>query len=513
MRTPRTRRRALAGVLAAGLLIAACGSDDDDDGGDATDAPAETEAAEEDAPADTEAMDEEEAPADTEAMDEEEPADTEAMDEDDGEDAGGGEELALEGEVEVATGTTLNLDECPDDWDPFQGVDGDEIRIGMSLPQSGQLAAFGQIGEGIDAYFQYVNETNPIGDQELVIVLKDDAYEAGRTVANVEEMLDVDDIFAFVHTIGTPNNLAIRPVTDEACVPQLFNSTGFPLWGDPANWPWTIGNILNYETETQFWCQNIVDELGEGATVAALIMNNDFGKTYEGALNDCEANGQIELVEVQLHDPAAPDVSNEMTTLASSGADVFVAGTTAAFCPQTVASVASSDWRPQFYMSYTCNNLASFFAPVQELAGQLADEGAGVRMTNGNITCGDPTFEDSDYVQLARSVLEEYGGVTCEDGSYSTGILYGLMVEDVIRSAAALPGGLNRVNLMAAMWNWSFENPGLLGGVQATDGTNDAYLSEAAQVQQVAVVDGALTFEPLSDLIDLEGQTGSYQGG
>ncbi|WP_040491519.1 ABC transporter substrate-binding protein [Ilumatobacter nonamiensis] len=511
MRTPRTKKRAIAGILAAGLLIAACGSDDDGgDEGDTTEAPAGSDAAEEEATEETEAADEE-ATDDTEAMEEESTEGTEAGDEEEA--AGSGEELALEGEVEIAAGTTLNLDECPDDWNPQQGVDGDEIRIGQSLPQSGQLAAFGAIGEGMSAYFDYVNDNDPIEDKDLVLVTKDDAYEAGRTVANVEEMIDTDDIFGFAHIIGTPNNLAARDITAEACVPQLFNSTGFPLWGDPANFPWTIGNILNYETETQFWCQNIVDELGEGASVSALIMNNDFGTTYQGALEQCEADGQITLSEVQLHDPAAPDVSNEMTTIIASDADVFVAGTTAAFCPQTVGSVAASEWRPLYYMSYTCNNLASFFSPVQDQAALLADDGAGVRLTNGNITCGDPTFEDSEFVQLARSVLDEYGdGVTCEDGSYSTGVLYGLMVEEVVRNASEMPGGLNRVNLMSAVWNMNFENPGLLGGVQGTDGVNDAYISEAAEVQEVVVEDGTLTFNSLSDIIDLEGETGSYEG-
>jgi len=477
--------------MAAGLLIAACGDDD----GDSDDATADTEAADEaaDEEADTEAATE-----DTEAADEEMTEDTEAAADEEATEgteadaAGSGEELPLEGEVEVAAGTVLNLDECPDDWSATEGVSDDEIRLGMSLPLSGQLAAFGAIGEGMSAYFEYLNENDPIDGKNVELITRDDAYEAGRTVANVEEMLDVEDVLAFVHTIGTPNNLAIRDITDEACVPQLFNSSGFPLWGDPVNYPWTIGNILNYETETQFWCQNIVEELGEGATVSALIMNNDFGQTYQGALEQCEADGQIELAEVQLHDPAAPDVSNEMTTIIASDADVFVAGTTAAFCPQAVGSLAPSDWRPVFYMSYTCNNLASFFAPVQDQAGQLAEEGSGVRMMNGNITCGDPAFEDSDYVQLTRQVLDEYGGVTCEDGSYSTGVLYGLMVEDVLRSAAEMPGGINRVNLMSAVWNMDFENPGLLGGKNAAD--------------------GALTFNPLGDIIDLEGESGSYEG-
>ncbi len=295
-------------------------------------------------------------------------------------------------------------------------------------------------------------------------------------------------------------------------MPQLFNSTGFPLWGDPANWPWTIGNILNYATETSIWCADIVDNVGEGATVAALIMNNDFGKTYQSSLEKCADDGLITIAGLELHDPAAPDVSNEMTTLSATGADVFIAGTTAAFCPQTVASVAASDWRPRYYMSYTCNNLSSFFTPVQDLAGQLADEGSGVLMTNSNKVCGDPTFDGDPAIEEVKTILADYADVTCADGSFSTGVLYGQYVEAVLRQTAALPGGLNRVNLMAAMWNFDYANDLLLGGQLRTDGVNDAYLTEAAQVQQVAVVDGALTFVPQGDVSDFEGEGGSYQG-
>ena len=493
-----------------GLVIAACG--DDDDGGDSTEAPAETEAAaeEEEAPAETEAA-EEEAPAETEAMEEEEPADTEAMAEE--EEGASGEALALEGDVEIAAGTVLNLGECPDDWDPYQGVDGDEIRLGQSLPQSGQLAAFGAIGEGMQMWFDYINDTDPIDGRDLVLVMKDDGYEAGRAVANVEEMLDTEDIFSFVHLIGTPINFAARPITDEACVGQLFNSTGFPWWGDPANYPWTVGNILNYVTETNIWCDAIVEENGEGATVAALIMNNDFGKTYQQTLQQCASDGKIEIVEEQLHDPAAPDVTNEMTTIIGSNADVFIAGTTAAFCPQTVGAVAGSEWRPTYYMSYTCNNLASFFTPVQDLAGQLADEGSGVRMTNSNKVCGDPVYADDPAVQEIEQVLDEYGGVTCADGSYSTGVYYGQMVTQLLKDTVDNYGELNRVNLMAALWNSTQTNDMLLGGQLQLDGVNDAYWTEAAQIQEVVVADGALSFNPVSDVVDQEGQGGSFEGG
>ena len=117
--------------------------------------------------------------------------------------------------------------------------------------------------------------------------------------------------------------------------------------------------------------------------------------------------------------PAAPDVTNEMTTLASSGAQVFVAGTTGAFCPQSVGVMAATPWRPRFYMSYTCNNLPAFFTPVKDAAVLLQSEGAGVRMANYSRVCGDPQFDDDPAILLTKQVLDEYSNVTCADGSYS----------------------------------------------------------------------------------------------
>ena len=100
--------------------------------------------------------------------------------------------------------------------------------------------------------------------------------------------------------------------------------------------------------------------------------------------------------------------------------------------------------------------------------------------------------------------------MTCADGSYSTGILYGEFLVDVLRDAAALEGGLNRVNLMAVVWNADTTNDTLLGGTLKLDGVNDAYWTESAQLQRVAIVDGAIAFVPTGDLVDFEGQGGSF---
>ena len=115
----------------------------------------------------------------------------------------------------------------------------------------------------------------------------------------------------------------------------------------------------------------------------------------------------------------------------------------------------------------------------------------------------------------AREALEA-ANLNPDEGAFYTGVIFAHTVENVLRQASEMEGGLNRINLMRAVWNADFTNPlGLEGGTYQTDGTNDAYLVEAAQfVRYVPPADGEELgrYEPVGDLIDIEGQTGSVGG-
>lgn len=455
--------RIFAMLLALSLVAAACGDDDD------------TDAATDDTTEDT--------------------AD------DGGEDDGGeddGDTGAMEGEIELAEGTVINTDDCPSDWDPEAGLTDDTIKLAQSLPESGAVAALGGLDDGMRAWF---DQMEPIDGRTVELVSADDAYDPARALANVEDFLESDEPFALTYLVGTANVLAVRDLTDEECMPMLFNSTGFPAWGDPANYPWTIGGLLSYNTEANLWCTYIENEIGPDATVAALYMDNDFGLAYEETVNDCDIN----LVESVRHDPAAPDVTDEITTLASSNADVVLLGTTGAPCPQSMAAIAQSSWDPTVIMSNTCQGIATYFAPVDPA-------GDGVIVAATAKEAGE--LEDEDVI-AAREALEA-AGLNPDEGSFYTGVIFGHTVENVLRQAAEMEGGLNRINLMRAVWNADFSNPlGLEGGTYQTDGTNDSYLVEAVKFQRyVAPAAGEELgrYEDVGELQNIEGETGTFEG-
>lgn len=417
----------------------------------------------------------------------------------DGGDGAEGGEFSMDEDVEVAEGTVLPLPDCPGDWDPEAGLSDDTITVGMSLPESGPVAALGGLDDGMQAWF---DQMEPIDGRTITVESQDDAYDPARTLSNIEDSLETAEPFAYTYVVGTPHNLAVRDLLDEECLPQLFNSTGFPGWGDPENYPWTIGGLLGYNTEAILWCNYIEEEIGSDATVAALYMDNDFGLAYEQTVQACADQGQIDLVETVSHDPAAPDVTDEITTLASSDADVVLLGTTGAACSQSMAAIASSSWQPETFLSYTCQGIPTYFAPVDPA-------GEGVIVATSAKEAGE--LED-EAVAEARQVLED-AGLNPDEGSFYTGVIFGHTVEKIFRQAAELEGGLNRVNLMRAVWNADIVNPlGLDGSTYASDGVNDAYLVEAAQfARYVPPAEGEELgrYEPIGDLLNLEGESGS----
>ena len=83
-------------------------------------------------------------------------------------------------------------------------------------------------------------------------------------------------LFVF-NPLGTPSNSAIQKYMNAKKVPQLFVATGATKWGDPKDFPWTMGWQPSYQSEGAHLRQ--VHPEGEpDGKIAVLYQNDDFGK-------------------------------------------------------------------------------------------------------------------------------------------------------------------------------------------------------------------------------------------
>jgi branched-chain amino acid transport system substrate-binding protein len=203
-------------------------------------------------------------------------------------------------------------------------------------------------------------------------------------------------------------------------------------------------------------------------------MDNDFGDDYARGIEACEERGVIKIEAAQRHAPTAPSITNQLTTMASSDADIALLATTSAFCPQALSGVDASSWAPTVYLSTTCARVNATFAPI-------APVGAGTLVALDRKDSADPQYADDPAVQEAASQLEKAGAAT--NGRPMDGLLMGKYLEYVLRSASEMEGGLTRTNVLKMMWKSDFTDDLSVEGITfKTDGESDPLIYDSARI-------------------------------
>ena len=124
-------------------------------------------------------------------------------------------------------------------YDP--GVTDSEIKLGHTNPYSGPLSAYGVIGKGIQAYWAMVNDQGGVNGRKVNFITYDDGFSPPKTVEMVRKLVEDDQVFAIYQLLGTPTNTVVQKYLNQKKVPQLFVATGASKWGNPKDFPWTMG--------------------------------------------------------------------------------------------------------------------------------------------------------------------------------------------------------------------------------------------------------------------------------
>ncbi len=300
--------------------------------------------------------------------------------------------------------------DCPAGQDTV-GVSGDTITIGTSLPQSGQYAPFIAILKGEKSYFEYLNAQGgvevPKGSgkkYKIELVDKDDAYDAARTVTNVNSLINDTKVFSLFNVVGTKNNLGVRDTVNSDCVPDLLIASGAVQWGN-MDFPWMLGSeLVPYPLEMRVF----VDYLKKNkpnATIAVLKASDDFGQSYAETLQELVKGTNLKIVQEQGYDPESSDVKAQVTSLAATKADAFVVGAALLACPSALNAMGDAGWKPIVYLSGTCVSKLLLGA-----AGKNAD---GLLTVTPLLDPADPANDEQPRDEAVHRAGEEVLGRRC----------------------------------------------------------------------------------------------------
>ena len=415
-------------------------------------------------------------------------------------DYGVGEDDILRGPA----GFEIDMSECPADWTDTHGITDSEIRIGHTTAQSGNLAAYGNIAFGWSNYMDWVNDNDGgVAGRDLALIVKDDGYVAAQTIEFVDELIESENVFS-ITTLGSPNTLAVYDKINAECIPHPFAQTGHPAWGDPVVHPWTTGLQMSYSTEAILWGSWIKNNLADDlpVSVAGLIMDNDFGLAYEKGFEAyAEDNPDVvsEWVPVR-HDPAAPTLTNEVTTIAAASPDVFISMTAGNPCLLAIQEVEAAGLLDTLLAAFTpsvCKGIAAYMAPAGDAADGWWIVGGGAKDTT------DPNYIDEPFIDFINTNLAD-GDLDPSISLYGTGYLYGYPYVEALRVAADLPDGLTRTNFILAVRSLSIVHPLLLDGISfGANGTEDAYFIEGSDFSLFDA--DAQSWTIVGDIVDVNG--------
>ena len=244
------------------------------------------------------------------------------------------------------------------------GASDAEIKIGQTMPYSGPASAYGTIGRAESAYFQMINDQGGVNGRKIALLSLDDAYTPPKTVEQIRRLVEDDGVLFIFQSLGTAANTAIQKYLNARKVPQLFVATGATKWGDPQNFPWTMGWQPNYQSEGRIYAKYVLQHK-PNAKIGVLYQNDDYGKDYLKGLKEGLGSKASLIVKEVSYEASDPTVDSQIITLQASGADTFFIFAIPKFAAQAIRKSYDIGWRPLTFV----NNVSSSIASVLEPAG------------------------------------------------------------------------------------------------------------------------------------------------
>ena len=357
------------------------------------------------------------------------------------------------------------------------GASDTEIKIGNTNPYSGPASAYGLIGKTIEAYFKKVNAEGGINGRKINFITYDDGYSPPKTVEQARKLVESDEVLLLFQTLGTPSNTAIHKYMNSKKVPQLFVATGATKWGDPKNFPWTMGWQPNYQSEGRIYAEYLIKNHPNGK-IGILYQNDDYGKDYVKGLKDgLGAKAKTMIVSELPYETTDPTVDSQIINLKASGADVFFNVTTPKFAAQAIKKAHEIGWNPVHLLNNVSNSVGSVLKP------------AGLEASKGVLSTGylkDPTDPTWDNDPGKKEWLAFMGKYFPDGDKTSSFTVYGYTVAQTLAQVLKQCGDdLTRESVMKHAANLkNLELPMLLPGIKINTSATDFFPIKQMQMQK-----------------------------
>ncbi len=377
----------------------------------------------------------------------------------------------------AATGIPAAAAEVP-------GITDTEILLGADVPLTGAMAAvYATIPQATEAYFKYINDTQGgVCGRKIVYKVADNQDDTAKGMEAVRKLVEQDEVFAIVGSLGDTPHAAVWEYLNENEVPDILCSAGSHMFGaDPEEYPWTVQMIPSYRAEGKIFGQYISENL-PGKKVAVLYPNNQQGADHLQGVKDGLDPDKNEVVSEQSYEVTAVSVASQVNNLANSGAEVVTAITTPGYTAQAVKQAERLGWEPQWFLSYINSDPIIFqFVSAELLEGAIT--GQSYKLVN---------WTDDPAVAEHYRIMQEYGGPSPTNFTIYAHSLGEVAVEILSRTC----DNLTREGLMDSLESLKdYHSDLLLDEVNITFSDTDHTAIQTSRMLKLVLEDGKGVWE------------------
>ncbi|AXT36023.1 branched-chain amino acid ABC transporter substrate-binding protein [Phaeobacter sp. LSS9] len=265
-------------------------------------------------------------------------------------------------------GVALAAGLAPQAMADTQGVSDSEIVLGSVNDLSGIFAAVGVPAvNGANLRFEEANANGGVHGRQIRFVVEDNGYQIPRAMQGYNKLLNRDQVFAMLLSLGTPMNIAGFKLLDPKGIPNISPLTAArQMLQDPVDNKF-IG-FSSYYDQVQAGVRYLAEEF-DAKEVCSMYIPSDFGKEIKEGSADIAADLGLRFAAETTHKPDELDFVGSLTKLKAEGCDVVTMALGVRQGITVVGTAKKLGWTDVKFL----NTSAGFLEVVAAVPGGVTD--------------------------------------------------------------------------------------------------------------------------------------------
>lgn len=249
-----------------------------------------------------------------------------------------------------------------------QGVSETEVVLGSVNDLSGIFAAVGVPAvNGANLRFEEANANGGVHGRQIRFVVEDNGYQIPRAMQGYNKLLNRDQVFAMLLSLGTPMNIAGFKLLDPKGIPNVSPLTAArQMLQEPVDNKF-IG-FSSYYDQVRAGVTYLAGEF-DAKEVCSMHIPSDFGKEIKEGTVDIAAELGLTYAAETTHKPDELDFVGSLTKLKAEGCDIITMALGVRQGITVVGTAKKLGWEDVKFL----NTSAGFLEVVAAVPGGVTD--------------------------------------------------------------------------------------------------------------------------------------------